>query len=174
MANSAPTRNVYWDACVWIRLIGKEAGWENCEHIINEAKAGNVKVWTSTLTVAEVYKAKFPGGSASLAADKDSLLEDFMKQDFVQLVQVDLDVASKARGLCRKHQKLKKPNDGIHFATALIYNCDEFHTTDDKDLLPLSGLENTDNGKPLPVILPPPPPPVPDPKEFELKPTPKA
>lgn len=176
MANSGPIRNVYWDSCVWIRLISKEPGWEHCQHIIEEAKAGRVVIWTSTLTLAEVYKVKTKNGNKELAGDKDADFENFLLQDFVQVVQVDRDIAIRSRRLCRKHQTLKKPNDGVHLATALTYNCDEFHTTDDKDLTPLSGLESTDDGRPLPVMYPPAPPPPaapPPPEEFQLKPTPR-
>lgn len=105
---------------------------------------------------------------------KDIELIDFVNQNFVTVVQIDLDLAKRARQLCRDHARLKKANDGIHLATAILFNADELHTTDQNDLLRLAPIIRKDGG-PLMISIPPeiPPPPEPepppDPADFELR-----
>ena len=134
-------RKVYWDACVWISLIkGEPDRVDNCEFIINEAKKGRVEIWTSSLTHGEAFKKKCGGEQKEIQADKDKAFEDYLEQEFVFEVAVDHDVGVLARTLLRKHcPPLKKPNDAIHLATAMLYNVDELHTSDHDDLLKLNG-----------------------------------
>lgn len=89
-------------------------------------------------------------------AGKDQIFEDYITQDFVILVQVDQGIAVNARRLCRKHDGLKKANDGVHLATAIAINADELHTTDRNDLLPLNGQVYRDDGVLLMICEPPP------------------
>jgi predicted nucleic acid-binding protein len=80
MAILAEPRKVYWDSCVWIALIGREEGRvERCESLIALAKAGDVQIWTSSLTLAEVYKNRSPMG-AGLPQDKDQDFEAFLNR----------------------------------------------------------------------------------------------
>ena len=167
MGNSADAKNFYWDSCVWIRLINKEPGYDDCEYVIERARAGEFQIWSSTLVLAEVVKTKIPGGWIQMAAINDVAFEDFVQQDFVTQVQLDRDVALKARRLLRAHSALKKPNDAIHVASALIYNVDELHTIDSTDLLPLNGKENGNDGTPLVIRVPPTRPP-PEPESARL------
>lgn len=148
-------KKIYFDSCVWIRLIQKEPGYENIEYAIERAKTGEIEIWTSSLALAEVYKMK----CGSIAEVNDVAFEDFIQQDFVVEVQLDHSVAVKGRALCRAHAKLKKPNDGVHLATAVLWNCDEFYTIDGTDLLPLNELVQRADGTNLPIIEPPPKPP---------------
>lgn len=132
------TKTVYWDSCVWIRLINQESGHEACQSILDAAHRGEIVIWTSCLTLAEVYKFKCES-LKSLAIEQDEIFEAYMQSDFVQLVQVDQEIGVKSRRLCRTHARLKKPNDGIHLASAVVNNIDEFHSFDVDDLLRLNG-----------------------------------
>lgn len=80
-----------------------------------------MSIWTSSLTLAEVYKFKCDGPKA-LAIDQDKIFEAYVSSDFVVEVQVDHATASLSRRLCRQHPPLKKPNDDIHLATAVMSN----------------------------------------------------
>jgi len=115
--------------------------------------AGDLKIWTSSLTLAEVYKFKCDGPKA-LVADQDRLFEQYIESDFVVEVQVDHAIATLARRLCRRHPPLKKPNDGIHLASAVLSNVDEFHTFDDDDLLVLAGQVHRADGTLLMICEP--------------------
>lgn len=149
----ADTKRVYWDSCVWLRLINGEPGADRCQSVLNRAKAGEVSIWTSSLALAEVYKFKCDGPKA-LLPDQDAIFEQYIDSDFVVEVQVDHTIALMARRLCRAHPPLKKPNDGIHLASAVINNLDEFHSFDGDDLLVLAGKVMRQDGQPLLICEP--------------------
>lgn len=149
---------IYWDACVWISMVNGYAAREaNCLDVIRRARDGELEIWTSSLSLAEVFKAKVNGDHLALEEVKDQAFADYIEQDFVQEVQVDHDVGMYARKLLRQFGPLKKPNDGIHLATAVLNNCDELHTYDSENLIPLSGQVECPNGKLLLIREPPPP-----------------
>lgn len=131
-------RRVYWDACAWLDLLnGEREKLSALQHVWGKASRGEVEIWTSAFCLAEVYKAKCEGGSASLGAEGDQLLDDMFDQDFVKVVQVDTDIGRLARRLLRSHAKLKKPSDAIHLATAVHWDLHQLHTYDGSDLLGL-------------------------------------
>lgn len=165
---ASPKKNLYWDTCTWLGLINQEPGKiDRCRYIIEEARKGNIQIWTSTFTLAEVFKKNCAAGvpAMGISAEMDVDFEDYIAQDFVTLVQVDFDIGVQARRLLRGHPKLKKPADAIHLATAVLNNVDELHTFDGDNLIPLSGVVTRQDKVPLTICLPqePPPPPPPPP-----------
>ena len=153
----ADKRKVYWDACMWFALIKQEAGrFDRCQYIIEQAKRGEVEIWTSTLTLAEVFRKLCGGPEAStLPAEKDREFEDFLAQDFVVEVQLDRRIGVQARRLLRAHGPLKKPQDAVHLASAVWNDLDELHTFDQVNLLALNGQVSTRAGRPLLICEPP-------------------
>lgn len=149
----AKVKTVYWDSCVWLRLINEEEDYESCQSVLNAAQRGEVQIWTSSLTLAEVYKFKCDVPK-SLAVAQDEIFEAYIASDFVIEVQVDHEIAVMSRRLCRRHLPLKKPNDGIHLASAIVNNIDEFHTFDQDDLLILNGKVNRADGTELMMCKP--------------------
>jgi predicted nucleic acid-binding protein len=156
----ADRKRVYWDSNVWLGFINDEEGKaERCRHVLKEARLGNYEIWTSALTLAEVFKVAAEKGQAfPLPFNRDIQFESFVQQGFVFIVQVDADIGIDARRLLRAHQVLKKPADGVHLASALANNLDEMHTFDGENLLPLSGKVIRADGLPLTICLPPMPP----------------
>jgi hypothetical protein len=76
-------------------------------------------------------------------------------QPWVEKVVVDAATAIKARELLRKHYPTcKKPTDGLHLATAIMWDVDEMHTWDGADLLGLNGLALRRDGRPLKICQP--------------------
>ena len=133
-------KRYYWDACAWIALINEEPGrYDNCQWIIDEASRGNIQIFTSSLSLVEVLKTKCSGEYKEIEEQREKAFEDFLEQDFVYEVFLDNEIGKLARSLIRKYDKLKKPNDGIHLATAVHYDVDELHTYDWDDLIPLDG-----------------------------------
>lgn len=156
----ADKKKVYWDACIWFALIKQEPGrFAKCDHILGQARRGEVEIWTSSLTLAEVFRKQCGGTQAgSLPADKDQEFEDFVAQDFVVEVQLDHHIGIAARRLLRAHSPLKKPPDAVHLASAVWHDLDEFHTFDAANLLCLNGLVTTRSGRQLKICEPPDPP----------------
>jgi predicted nucleic acid-binding protein len=160
----------YWDACAWISLIQQDADrFDSLSYVIELAKNGKAEIWTSNFTLAEVYKRPCDGQQKGLAVAEDVPFEDYITQDFVTRVQVDLDVGILARRLLRNHPVIVKPQDGIHVATALLNNVDELHTYDRENLLGLSGLIERPDGVKLKICPPPPRPAPPQPEKLPLE-----
>lgn len=149
----------YWDACMWIALIKREGDrFDACKNVIERAQRGEVEIWTSTFTLAEVWKRKCDGADTGLPHADDQAFEDYIEQDFVFRVAVDADVGTAARRLLRKFPTMGKPQDAVHVATALIENVDELHTFDRDDLLRLDGQLDRQDGAKLKICSPPNPP----------------
>lgn len=150
-------KRVYWDACVWFALIKQEPGrYDRCKHIVELAQAGDIEIWTSTLTLAEVFRKNCGGEVAvGLAENLDKDFEQFLLQDFVVEVQVDRAVGVRARRLLRSHGALKKPADAVHLATAALNDIDELHTFDQANLLSLDALVDTRSNGKLKICEPP-------------------
>jgi predicted nucleic acid-binding protein len=156
MGRLAEKPRYYWDACAWIALIQQEPDrFDSLKYVVEEAKATNVEIWTSTFTLAEVYKRVCDDEQKGLLATQDQNFEDLILQTFVQRVQVDYDVGVLARRLLRAHPTIQKPQDGIHLATALLNNVDELHTFDRENLLVLTERIPRKDGKPLRICGPP-------------------
>ena len=114
------TKRIYLCANAWISFIKKEHGrYEAVEQIILAAKKGECEIWTSTISLAEVYKSHAEGQEATESDDKiDSLFE----QGYVQMASADYLVTKEARGLLREHRPpLKKPFDAIHLFPVRTY-----------------------------------------------------
>ncbi|MEO5669471.1 MAG: PIN domain-containing protein [Ramlibacter sp.] len=162
----ADPKKVYWDSCCWLGLINDEPGKaERCRFVLKEAVLGAYEIWTSTLSLAEVFKVtaekeaiKMGVATFPLPPNNDVEFEKFLLQGFLVMVQVDFDIGVDARRLLRAHGVLKKPADGIHLASALQNNVDELHTFDDKNLIPLSGIVTRQDGVALTICYPPEPP----------------
>ncbi len=147
-----PTK-VYWDACAWLGLINGEAEkLQALEYVWSKAEHGEVQIWTSAFCIAEVYRTKCEGERAELDPADDAKINNLFDQDFVEVVQLDLEIAKLAKSLLRTHDKLKKPSDAIHLATAITWNVEQLHTYDGSDLIGLT--VNTLNGNPLPICKP--------------------
>lgn len=151
----AKQTKVYWDACAWLGLINGEAKKARELQIVwKMAERGEVQIWTSALALAEVYRAKCEKEWASLDPTNDAKIDNMFDQPFVEKIQLDTEVARMAKNLLRTFEKLKKPTDAIHLASALKWNVDQLHTYDGSDLLGLSGQAICENGEPLIICMP--------------------
>jgi predicted nucleic acid-binding protein len=143
-------RNVYWDSCAWLGLLNEDADkFQALEVVWNMAKAGKLRIWTSALSIAEVYRVKCEGQWDAIDPANDDLINDMFDQDWVNVVQVDIEIAKRAKELLRTHEKLRKPPDAIHLASAIMWNVDQLHTYDKDDLLDLP--VHREDGLPLEV-----------------------
>jgi predicted nucleic acid-binding protein len=156
----------YWDACMWIALIKREEPhFEACKHVIERAQKGEVEICTSAFTYAEVFKRRCNETNVGISADNDENFEDYLTQNHIIIIQVDVDIGIAARRLLRQFPKIGKPQDAIHLASALIENVDELHTFDREDLLGLNNKIPCANGVNLKICHPQNPP---DPNEGSL------
>jgi len=131
--------------------------YKRCAYVFSQVEAKKAELWTSTFTLAEVYKLKCNGDWASMPYGQDDKFESFFTSGLVKPLLVDLQVAKISRRLCRKYSELRKPQDGIHLASCVVGNIEELHTFDVKDLIRLDGQIQLSNGKNLKISEPPAP-----------------
>lgn len=125
---------VYWDSCAFLAWLQADPGQaELCAGTLERAKAGEVGIVTSTLTLTEVLWTK---GGPKLPAEKAGLLRQFFRLSYVRLHNVTRGVAEGAQDVVWNHGI--KPKDAIHIATALELKAPTFETFDG-DLLKKSG-----------------------------------
>ena len=125
---------VYWDACAWLGLVNSEAGKvPPLEYYFEIAKRGQCEIWTSAISYVEVFHL----ATETRPFDNDGLdtIKEMIEAPFVKLIQLDMEVGRKARGLRRSHRGLRAA-DSIHLASALVKSISPLHTWDDTDLLP--------------------------------------
>lgn len=152
-------KRVYWDACTFLGLINQEPGKANhCTAVWNEARNGDVAIYTSFFTFAEVFKAKCEGIAKPLSEDEDKQIEALLRQPWIRPVLVDERIRVAARRAMRHHSECKKPADAVHLVTACMLNVDEMNTFDGSDLLKLDGKVNRADGRPLRICVPTPTP----------------
>ena len=98
------------------------------ERLLRQALHGDIEVWASTLVVAECLSV---GRDANVPQEVRDEFERLLTAGKpVKLYDVDLFVAERARDLRWVHGvNCGGGADGIHVATALELECDEFLTT---------------------------------------------
>ncbi len=122
----------YWDAdCFVSRLTGDPDRAPVLNAIIDAARAGQVRIYSSSLVLVEVLEAE-----ATYPTEVEAAIQRFFRSRFVPLVAVDQVVARIARDLRRKHG-LRVP-DAVHLASAIHAGVSELRTYD-IDLLRLDG-----------------------------------
>lgn len=148
-------RRVYWDANAWLGLINREPAKVRALEIVYEgAKKGEIEIWTSTISFAEVYKMKDDPNAPRPLEEQNKIIAAVLEQQFIQLVEVNQIIGMAARDLLQKHPALKKPYDAIHLASAAHWNLHALHTYDNENLLPLNGQVKRRNGYALEICKP--------------------
>src|SRR5262245_47275042 len=152
----ADLKRVYWDANVWLGLINGEPNKKRAvEYIYRSAKSGSHEIWTSTLSLVEVFRIQDEEKlSRPLPEENLDKIEQMFQQDLVKLVPVDLEIGKSARRLLRETRGLRKSPDAIHLASALRWPVEVPHTYDGNDLLHLDGTLKNKMGVPLRIAEP--------------------
>lgn len=144
----------YWDSCAFIGFLGAEKERQPlCEPILNAARAGELLIVTSALTLTEVIKRK---SCEPIGREKSAVIQAFFEHEWIEVRELHRELAGEARRLIWDNGL--KPKDAVHLATALDAQCPVLHTFDD-DLLRLDG-----KFKGLQICAPP----KPDQVEFRL------
>lgn len=129
---------VYWDSDCFLGWLQKEEEKQSlCEQVILEAEAGNIKLITSSLTLAEVLMMR---GKPYLPRTDAARVRDFFKQPYISVRSVTRALAEDARELV--WSRGIKPKDAIHVATAASAKLTTLHTFD-RHLIRKSGKVGT-------------------------------
>jgi len=134
-------RKYYWDSCAFIIWLDQKADQsiaDGLAQVVKEVEGGQADLFTSAIARTEVLKGKMTPEQR----DKFNLL--FQRRNVVP-VDVTGRVLDLSERIREWNPKISTP-DAIHLATAILYEADEFHTTDGGgkrkrggDLLPLDG-----------------------------------
>lgn len=130
---------VYWDSCVWIKLMSKEKGWKELSAMYEQAKAGEISLLLSTMVIAEVCKTKD--------------CKRFLDRSCTKITSVGIPLAYFSHTIQKYSKHAVKPPDAIHIATAALNNSIEMHTFD-KELLGWSEKFDKENGHKLLICKP--------------------
>jgi predicted nucleic acid-binding protein len=118
---------IYWDSDAFLGWLQDEAGKvELCEGTLARAKAGEVLIITSSLTIAEVLWMR---RAPKVSRDKADALRRFFRRSYIRVRNVTRAVAESAQDLVWDHSI--KPKDAIHVATALDAKAPILETFDD-------------------------------------------
>jgi len=129
-----PYQKPYLDSTVFIGYLkdevikGVERG-KIAEHILQQSEEGTYRIYTSTLTLAEVYH--YRGGTKLTEQEADDILL-FFERDFFEFIDVDREIGEQANRFCREFGL--RPNDAIHLACALRAQCDVLFAWDERML----------------------------------------
>ncbi len=135
-------KTVYWDACVFHALFGREKGRiEACAAIEQAAVAGQVIIYTSFVTFVECVWVKTitdPTGNLNkLSPEHERFIQEYFSRSYIYPIICDRKISELARSLLWKYPL--KPKDAIHVASALSQSIDYMHTYDNDDLVKLNG-----------------------------------
>lgn len=141
-------QKIYCDSCVFLAVLKEE---ENRVHVINalfdQAKKGQIQIFTSALTIAEVlnlqgYKSPITKEDREMVRELFRMLDDKDNQLF-EIFNVDPALAKRAQDIVWDHGI--KPKDAIHVTTALVYEANVFYSYD--NTLCNKGLLETNFGR---------------------------
>jgi predicted nucleic acid-binding protein len=134
-------KKYYWDSCVFIRWLdgkGEPADLDGLAEIVKQVESGLADLFTSAITETEVLKGR-------MSADQRQNFSRLFQRKNVVRVDVTGRVLQMSERIREWNAKISVP-DAIHLGTAILYEADEFHTTDGEgrrkragDLLPLNG-----------------------------------
>lgn len=128
------TEILYWDSDAFLGWFQEEPGKvELCEGTLERAKAGELVIVTSTLTITEVLWKR---NSPPVTKDKATIVRRFFRRSYIRVRNVTRSVAESAQDLV--WDKSIRPKDAIHVATALEANASVLETFDEF-LIKLSG-----------------------------------
>jgi predicted nucleic acid-binding protein len=97
------------------------------DSILSAAEDGDFFIFTSTLTIAEVFKNKRI--DLPLTEQQNEDLRPYFRENYIKLIEVDREIGERANELCRTHIPRPnipalRPNDAIHLACAERANCE--------------------------------------------------
>ena len=135
------TPSCYWDACIFLHYVNATPDYLSVlDTLVDEAEQERVKVYTSTLSVAEVAFGQSEQAEGRLDAEIEAKIDGLWHPgSFVQpLQELHFFIVRSARDINRAILSKRgnghgiKAADAIHLASAKRLKVGEFHTTDKK------------------------------------------
>lgn len=129
-------RRVYFDTTMFVDMVktdlgkaidaDREADVWTAKRLMEAHRDKEIQVLTSIITIAECTH----GGDGDISERAQFLIGKLLTSgDYVHLIETTPFIAIEARDLRWKHNINLKGPDGMHAASALSRNCEEFITT---------------------------------------------
>ena len=140
---------IYWDSDAFLGWLQAEPGkTQLCAGTLRRADQGEVIIFTSALTIAEVLWMR---GAPMIPQEKAEIVRKFFRRSYIRVRNVTRSISEGAQDLVWTHGI--RPKDAIHVATALDARVAALETFDEQ-LLSKSG---TVGNPPLLIRRPMPP-----------------
>lgn len=128
----------YWDTCVFLQSVSPDPNHSErkkaVEHWLDRAEAGDIRVITSTITIAEVaFAIEEKNNKALDPTVEDDINALWLPGGPVTMVEYTRSIGLSARALIRASLpsgRVLKPYDSVHLASAAFANVDEMHSYD--------------------------------------------
>jgi predicted nucleic acid-binding protein len=106
---------IYWDSDAFLGWLQAEPGKVTlCQGTLDRAERGEVIIFTSALTIAEVLWKR---GAPKVTRDKADTLRKFFRRSYIRVRGVSRSIAEAAQDVVWDHDI--HPKDAIHVATAV-------------------------------------------------------
>lgn len=120
---------VYFDSCVFLAWLKDEPGRANTvEMLFDECKNNNLRIHTSTLTIAEVLDIQ--GFRSPIPKGDRAKVKKLFANDWIVTTGVNRRIAETAQELVWNDGV--KPKDAIHVATSILRNVPYLYSYDTK------------------------------------------
>jgi predicted nucleic acid-binding protein len=107
--------SIYWDSDAFLGWLQAEAGKADlCAGTLQRAAQGEVIIFTSALTIAEVLWMR---GAPAIPQEKAAIVRQFFRRSYFRVRNVTRAIAESAQDLVWTQSI--RPKDAIHVATAL-------------------------------------------------------
>lgn len=144
-----PVELIYWDSDAFLGWLQAEPGKsELCAGTLKRADQGEVLIFTSALTIAEVLWMR---GAPMIPKGKAEILRKFFRRSYFRIRNVTRKISEDAQDLVWTQNV--RPKDAIHVATALDAHVAALETFDEN----LLGKTGTVGNPPLLIRKPMPP-----------------
>ncbi len=118
---------VYFDSCAFLAWLKSEPGRVDViAQIFDEANNGRLKIVTSTLAIAEVLNIQ--GYKSPIPVEHREAVRSLFRNEWIIPKGVNRRIAEISQELVWAYGV--KPKDGIHVATAMVFNVRQVYTYD--------------------------------------------
>ena len=120
----------FWDASCFLALLNDEAGAEDCERILEQARQSETDIYVSPVVQVEVVRPR--RSPSTIPREMRTRVQEFFENDYIKWRMIDRNIANESQRLCWDYNL--HPRDAIHLAVALDVRCNLLETFD-ADLL---------------------------------------
>ena len=139
-------RRIYWDSSCFICFLNRSEIERRavCEDILRNAQKGNVVLYTSTFTIAEVIyprRSSLPN-PRRLTREEATQIQGMFRWRWLKKIDVDQRIAFRAAEIARDYDMY--PADATHAAAAILSGVDALQHWD-RDFARIAQLVNEEN-----------------------------